>query len=245
MYGRGSFEEVDRRMLVAEDGRQSSIGHLAHGAAAQSGKCGTDRDPKNRAKIHKTKYIVVDQDPPQWRPLAQNLIANRRQHHIQVEPHNRELNHSSIIAPFQQNLAAVYIPLQLAIEDFYHDRRTVELLHRNRHVTIVNQKPLVRLWSEQRRDVLDASEKLVAFGKQRNQLFKFIRRVHVRRSLRRLLKRFVALVRLKRNLPLPSGCIKRLPLARKASAQNHQHAAVAFPLLARARSARMRLLRRQ
>jgi hypothetical protein len=39
------------------------------------------------------------------------------------------------------------------------------------------------------------------------------------------------LVRLKRNLPLPSGGIKRLPLARKASAQNHQHAAVAFPLL--------------
>jgi len=167
-------------MLIAEDGRQSSIGHLAYGAAKQSGKYGTDRDPKNRAEIHKTKYIVVDQDPPQRRPLAQDLIANRRQHHIQVEPHNRELNHSPIIAPFQQNLAAVYISLQLAIEDFHHDRGTMELLHRNRHMAIVNQKPFVRFWGEHRRDMLSACEELVAFGKQRNQISKLIRRVHVR-----------------------------------------------------------------
>jgi len=138
-------------MLIAEDGRQPSIGHITYGAAAQSGKCWTDPDPKYRAKIDKTKYIVVDQDPSQRRPLAQNLIANCRQHHIQVEPHNRELNHCSIIAPFQQNLAAVDIPLQLSIEDFYHHRRTVELLHSNRHVTIVNKKPLVWFWSERRR----------------------------------------------------------------------------------------------
>ena len=99
---------------------------------------------------------------------------------IQVELHDRELNDAPSSAPLQQNLAAVDVPLQLAIEDFHKDGRMVELLHRNRHVTIVNQKPLIGFGSERRRDVIGAPEKPVDFGKKRNEISELIRRIHVR-----------------------------------------------------------------
>jgi hypothetical protein len=57
------------------------------------------------------QHVEVDQNPSQRRLLGENLVAHLVGDVAEVEPHDPELHHASVVAPFEHDVPQVDVSL--------------------------------------------------------------------------------------------------------------------------------------
>src|SRR5690606_3060708 len=130
-------EEIDRRLPVTEDRRESSVGGFAFGDFECSGETWSGGDPEDCTEVDLSQDVVLDQDSSERGVSGQNfgpdLIVDVRE----VEAHDAELNGPAVVGSAEQDFAGVDGPVEFLVEDVDVDTAAVPGFHRHGHMLVV------------------------------------------------------------------------------------------------------------